>query len=70
MLAVQPFSFCQMCGLVCDFRGRSEEKAPILLPSWIAFIWMPENQRSGAKTSAGFGKPQFGPWMPQLSMKH
>lgn len=70
MLAVQLFPICQMCGLVCNFRGRSEEKAPIVLPNWIAFIWMPENLRNGAKTSAGFRKPQFGPWMPQFSINH
>lgn len=52
MLAVQPFLACKMCGLVCNIRERLEGETMTVLPSWIAFIWMPENQRHGAKTPA------------------
>ena len=70
MLAVQSFPVCKMCGLVCNIRGRSEGEMTTVLLSWIAFIWMPENQRDGAKTSADFRQHWFGPWMQQFSTNH
>jgi len=54
MLAVQHFSICRMCGLVCKIRGRPKGDTTSVLPRWIAFLWMPEDRRDGAKTSADF----------------
>lgn len=70
MLAVQHFLVCKMCGLVCNIRRRSEGEMMAVLPSWIAFLWMLENQRRGSKTSADFRQRWFGPWMQQFYIRH